>query len=275
MALSFLRNIRLNQISKAPGVFLPVNEELERRFFLSSDAQEDPFLVWAFGMAGPLNAKNNNPCNCFLWGGTPQDWREQLEIDWGVTNKEEYGKLLEEFEQGYHSLDDAVLIPLLKEKNATKIYDKLVWNGYKEEDASEYSVSIPIITQMFEASKWFQVPTKSLQAWDIVRASYYVLSGEEAQYISPKEALVYLNRFGKMANRYYEDWYSYTAAYLYGRKLWVGVEGGYGEESMIATDVDFERLITFTCSPYSVCRTVPFGAKGAMKMDKKYAKKKK
>lgn len=270
MALQFLRNRRLNQISKPPCSFLEVDEDLERRFFECKDAVEDPLLIWAFGMAAPLNAKNNNPCNCFLWGGTPEDWQEQLKADWGVENVTDYKQLMNEFLLGYHSLNDADLIPLLKEKNSTTIYKKLMQAGYKEEFAQEYSLTIPIVSRMFQNSNWFQIPTKSLQAWDLVRASYYVLCGECAKYIGQAEAIVYLEKFGIIANQYYEDWFSYTSAYLYGRKLWIGTTGGYGDESVISMDIDFERLTTFTCSSKSVCRTIPFGYEAAKKLGCKY-----
>lgn len=271
--MSLLSNIFLNKnlkkLSKPKFPFKEPDKELEERLF-PIVGESNPISKWAFGFAGPLSAKNLQPCNMFLGSDKPKRWQSSLYNDWEVANKSEYIEYLEKNLVSFSTLNDHALLPMLNETNYNTIYNHLLKFNYDEERAHNYANAIPIITKMFKDSKWFQVPDKSLKAWDLVRVAFYILTGYSAGYITKEKAFDSLIKVGIKANYFYNDWFSYTSAYLYGRKLWVASGGGYNDETFTKTNEDFERNITFNCSPLSVCRTIPFSYEGAKALDKKY-----
>ncbi len=266
---NIFENKKINKLSKPAYPFKKCSKELETNFF-PIVGSSNPLSKWAFGLAGPISAKNYQPCNMFFPTGTPKAWQTALYNDWEVKNKEEYLLFLEELLMNSCSIDDNIIIPILNETNYDIIYNYLLDCGYEPDYAHNYASAIPIITKMFKDSKWFVVPDKSLKAWDFVRIAFYILSGNSADYISRQKAFDSLIEVGKKANYYYDDWFSYTSAYLYGRKLWVASGGGYDNETFTETNTDFKRIMAFNCSPLSICRTVPFGYEDAKALDDEY-----
>jgi hypothetical protein len=193
-------------------------------------------LLWLLALNGSLlmGFRGDAFVLCALSAGDKEDYRQSLIEWWGISNRQELIRMLDDISQGMHSHEyDAFLE---------------IWHGPAEgvkafmKEPGEEREKLPLVGGTMDI-----VGSRSLLAWDFGRGVMLSLLGCKLGYLSAEEALSHAQKFANEIGKRYRSWEDYGLNFLIGRVFWAEDKESY----MAGTEEAFRWLLSRE-GPWSV-----------------------
>lgn len=219
-----------------------------------------------------------------VMSGSPWNWfgprgrgrlelRRDLRVSWGFESSRDWQQMLDALAEPYPSgpdlvfhlrrqLGEGAFVPAATvtdvvedevnvERNGRAVTDEVLAELRRVEAYERY------LREQGVLAEWEQVHT--LLAWDIGRGAMLARWGLDADFCDESTARWQLERFSRLARRYFDSWPEFGASLVLGRLLWSHERyDEYGDTMRMDAESSIRPFTVLMSEPTSPWRTVPF-----------------